>query len=129
MNHINSEFSLLNTEHPGQKGGFNLKLADLFSDPQADRASAIVVSNGSCPEEGIVAGGLVKIDFTINSINYDGLYVITLNDEWIGFRRFQFMPDLRCITAGLEAAITPEIMQTIKVVGLVKDIYQSTKQH
>jgi len=108
---------------------FNLRLSALFSDPQASRSDAIVVSNGSCPDEGIEVGWLVKIDFTINSIKHDGLYVITLDDEWIGYRRFQFMPDLKVITGDVITTVTPNIMRSIKVVGLVKDIYRSTQQH
>jgi hypothetical protein len=112
-----------------QADEFNLKLSGLFSDPQASRSNAIVVSNGACQDEGIEVGSLVKIDFTINSIKHDGLYVITLDDEWIGYRRFQFMPDLKVITGDVITTVTPNIMRSIKVVGLVKDIYRSTQQH
>lgn len=117
------------TQMSSDADGFNLKLSSLFSDPQANRSNAIVVSNGSCPEVGIDVGCLVKIDFTITSIHCDGLYVITLDDEWIGYRRFQFMPDLKVITGDVVTTVTPKIWQSIKVVGLVKDIYRSTQQH
>lgn len=105
---------------------YNLKLGRvLFSDPQRDKCNAIVVSNSSESEHGIEAGGLIKIDFTINEIKFDGLYVITLNDGWIGYRRFQFMPYLKVVSEYGNEDVTSEILKTIKVVGLVKAIYKA----
>lgn len=105
---------------------YNLKLGrTLFSDPQRDKRNAIVVSNISDPEHEIKAGGLIKIDFTVNEIKFDGLYVITLNDGWIGYRRFQFMPDLKIVSEYHNEDITSELLKTIKVVGLIKEIYRS----
>lgn len=129
MNVENYEVLSTETVNTQQIEGFNLKLSRLFSDPQANKHSAIVVSNGAYPEEGIEGGELLKIDFTVNSINHDGLYVITLDNKWIGYRRFQFMPDLRLITGDVITKVTPEIRQSIKVVGLVKDVYRSKKQN
>lgn len=109
--------------------GFNLSLgALLFSDPQRDRDNAIVVANHEDITAGIKANDLLRIDFTANKIDRDGLYVITLDDGWIGYRRFHFSPiepRLRIIGSHHDEAVTPDMLTKIKVVGQVKDIYQS----
>lgn len=112
--------------------GFNLRLgALLFSDPQRDRHSAVVVANHPDIEADIKACDLVRVDFTKNQIDRDGLYIITLDDGWIGYRRFQFMPfepRLRIVDSHGSSAVTPDILKTIKVIGLVTDIYRSTSK-
>lgn len=106
---------------------FNINLGRvLFSDPQATRENAIVVSNGSARDEGVNVGDLVKIDFTRNTIDRDGLYVITLDDNYICYRRFQYAPELKVLEHDGTVKVTPEMLQRTKVVGLVKEIYRST---
>ena len=114
--------------------GFNLSLVnELFSDPQRDRHNAVVVANHPDIEADIKACDLVRVDFTKNQIDRDGLYRITLDDGWIGYRRFQFMPfepRLRIVDSHGSSEATPDILKTIKVIGLVTDIYRSTsKEH
>jgi hypothetical protein len=112
----------------GIDNNFNLNLGrTLFSDPQRDKQNAVVVSNHQDIVAGIEVNDLVKVDFTVNQIDRDGLYVITLDDGWIGYRRFQFMPKLRVVDSHDSYSVTPEILAKIKVVGLVKDIYRSVK--
>jgi|GEM_PF-1940004 len=112
--------------------GFNLSLGNiLFSDPQRDRHNAVVVANHQDVEAGINACDLVRVDFTKNHIDRDGLYIITLNDEWIGYRRFHFShvePRLRIIGSHHDEAVTQEMLDKIKVVGRVIDIYRSTSK-
>ncbi|WP_047548617.1 hypothetical protein [Methylotenera sp. G11] len=109
--------------------GFNLRLGTLlFSDPHRDKDNAIVVANHEDITAGIKANDLLRIDFTANKIDRDGLYVITLDDGWIGYRRFHFSPiepRLRIIGSHHDEAATPDMLAKIKVVGQVKDIYQS----
>lgn len=104
---------------------FNLNLGRvLFSDPQCDRSNAVVVANHPDEPAGIEAGDLVRIDFTENKI-FEGLYVITLDDGWIGYRFFQRMPSLHVREYDGMHAVTPKMIERIKVVGKVKDIYRS----
>lgn len=106
---------------------FNLNLSrQLFSDPQADRSNAVVVANHHDTTADIDAGDLLRIDFTQHAITGEGLYVITLNDGWIGYRFFQRMPELRMMGDDGSYPVTTEMMKSIKVVGKVKDIYRST---
>lgn len=125
MFHNQSALTLTNEENRHCIDDFNLNLSSLFSSLPSERNCAIVMTNTSSPDEGINAGNLLEIDFTKNTIEHDGLYVITLDDEWIGFRRFQFMPDLRIVSGSEVSRVTPEIMRSIKVVGLVKRVYRS----
>jgi hypothetical protein len=106
---------------------FNLSLGRaLFSDPPRSRENAVLQANACDIVAGINAGDLVRIDFTETKLN-EGLYVITLDDNWIGYRRFQRMPDLR-MTGETEAIpVTPEILRSIKVVGKVKEIYRNIR--
>lgn len=112
--------------------GFNLRLsAMLFSDPLRERDNAVVVANHQDITAGIEANDLVRIDFTANQIDRDGLYVITLDDDWIGFRRFVFSPiepRLRVMDSHDSYAVTQEMLDKIKIVGRVKDIYRSVNK-
>ncbi|MDR5171581.1 hypothetical protein IHQ56_07115 [Methylobacillus flagellatus] len=104
---------------------FNIKLGRaLFSDPQRDRHRAIVVANHQDIVAGIEALDLVRVDFTANKIDRDGLYIITLDDNWIGYRRFQYAPELKIIDDNTSYLVTDEMMKSIKVVGRVLDIYR-----
>lgn len=106
---------------------FNLTLGrHLFSDPQRDRSNAIVVANHKDWTAGIEAGDLLRIDFTDHTIG-EGLYVITCDDDWIGFRFFHRGPELHMKDDLGSSPVTPTIMQSIKVVGRVKDIYRRTQ--
>ncbi|PPC82615.1 MAG: hypothetical protein CTY38_06060 [Methylotenera sp.] len=106
---------------------FNLSLgALLFSNPQRDRDNAIVVANHQDITAGIEANDLLRIDFTVNTIEGEGgLYVITQDDEWIGYRFFQCMPNLHMRDNTGCHPVTEDILKSIKVVGRVKDIYRS----
>jgi hypothetical protein len=107
---------------------FNLNLgADLFSDPQRDRTNAIVVANHADITADIQAGDLIRIDFTANLIDRDGLYVITLDDNWIGYRRFKITPSLQLIDGMQSCLVNSEMINSIKVIGRVLDIYRSSK--
>ena len=112
--------------------GFNLSLGKLlFSDPQRNRDNAIVVANHEDITADIKANDLLRIDFTANKIDRDGLYVITLDDGWIGYRRFHFSPmepKLRIIGSHHDEAVTQNMLEKIKVVGRVKEIYRSTSK-
>lgn len=106
---------------------FNLTLGRLmFSDPQRDRSNAIVVANHKDWTAEIEPGDLLRIDFTERTIE-EGLYVVTLDDDWIGFRFFHRSPELHMKDDVGSYPITPAIMQSIEVVGRVKDIYRSTR--
>ncbi len=106
--------------------GFNVALGRaLFTDPQKDRHSAVVESNVTDLEAGIRVRDLIRIDFTASQLG-DGLYIITLDDNWIGYRRFQRMPSLTMVHSGKTIPVTPDIFGSIKVVGKVLDIYRST---
>lgn len=105
--------------------GLNLRLgALLFSDPQRERDNAIVVSNHSDTVAGINAGDLLLVDFTNTQLS-DGLYIITLDDGWIGYRFFQRKPSLHMRDGEGDYLVTPGMLDKIKVVGKVKDIYRS----
>lgn len=107
--------------------GFNLSLGRaLFSDPSRSKDNAVLQANASDIVANIKAGDLVRIDFTETHIR-DGLYIITLDDNWIGYRRFQRMPDLRISDGDSMIPVTPEILRSIKVVGEVKEIYRSDR--
>lgn len=107
---------------------FNLNLgADLFSDPQRDRTNAIVAANHADITADIQAGDLIRIDFTANLIDRDGLYVITLDDEWIGYRRFKLTPSLHLIDGLQSCLVNSEMINSIKVIGRVVDIYRSSE--
>lgn len=96
----------------------------LFSPPSTDRNNAIVSSKGSMPSEGIAAGDLLRIDFTATTIDRDGLYVVTMDDEWIGYKRFQCTPGgLFNITDGVP--VSPDLLEGARVIGLVKEIFHS----
>ena len=103
--------------------GFNLRLgALLFSNPKRDRDNAIVVANHQDITAGIEANDLLRIDFTVNKIEGEGgLYVITQDDEWIGYRFFQRMPNLHMRDSTGCHPVTEDILKSIKVVGKVKD--------
>lgn len=104
---------------------FNLSLGRaLFSDPPRSRENAVLQANASDIVAGINAGDLVRIDFT-QTVIHEGLYVVTLDDNWIGYRRFQRMPDLRILDGEKTIPVTPEILKEMKIVGMVKEIYRS----
>lgn len=104
---------------------FNLKLGHvLFSDPQRERDNAIVVANTSDLTANIQPGDLIQIDFTATEIT-DGLYIITLDDGWIGYRFFQRMPTLHMRDSEGSHPLTLSMLKSIKVVGKVKDIFRS----
>lgn len=107
--------------------GFDLRLgALLFSNPQRDRDNAIVVAQHHDLTAGIEANDLLRIDFTVNKIEGEGgLYVITQDDEWIGYRFFQRMPNLHMRDSTGCHPVTEDVLKSIKVVGRVKDIYRS----
>ncbi|MCB5184014.1 hypothetical protein LG201_02205 [Methylobacillus gramineus] len=107
----------------------NIKLGRaLFSNPQRDKHSAVMTSNVQDVFAGIKVQDLVRVDFTVNKIYGDGLYVITLDDNWIGYRRFQYSPKLKIVSDGTSYLVTDELMKSIKIVGLVLDIYRSTRE-
>lgn len=107
--------------------GFELSLGRaLFSDPSRSKESAVLQANAGDVVAGIKAGDLIRIDFTDTQIR-EGLYVITLDDNWIGYRRFQRMPDLRISDGDSMIPVTPEIFKSIKIVGAVKEIYRSDR--
>lgn len=109
-----------------QNRGFNLRLgAALFSDPQRDRSNAVVVANIPDEVAKIKAGDLVRIDFTTNQLADDGLYIITLDDGWIGYRFFQRMPSWHIREDTGIYPVTASMQKSIKVVGRVKGIYRS----
>lgn len=117
------------SNHKSAENGFNLHLGHLlFSDPQRDRSGAVVVANHQDITAGIEANDLIRVDFTVNKIGGDGLYIITDKDEWIGYRYFQRAPDLQMSDGTQSATVTADMLQTIKVVGKVKDIYRSTER-
>ena len=117
ISHLNADFI-----------DFNLHLGrSLFSDPINTRNGAVVMLNHPEPDLGMNAGELVLIDFTVNEIHSDGLYVITLDDDWIGFRRFQLMPNLNTIDRDGAHVVPASMKAAMKVVGLVTNIYRSTR--
>jgi hypothetical protein len=97
----------------------------LFSDPRCERNGAIVVANTTDSCAGINAGDLMSIDFTPTNI-YEGLYVVTLEDDWIGYKFFQRMPDLRMRDELGCYPVDKDTLSKLKVVGRVLDIYRST---
>ncbi len=104
---------------------FNLSLgAALFSDPQRERNNAIVVANTSDITANIKPGDLLRVDFTSTDLT-EGLYIITLDDGWIGYGFFQRMPDLRMRDETGSHPISLKTLSSIKVVGKVKDIYRT----
>lgn len=106
---------------------FNLKLGRaLFSHPEIDRHRAIIVANHRDIGAGIESQDLLRVDFTANIIDRNGLYIITLHDNWIGYRRFQYAPTLKMIDATHSYDVTEEVIRSIKVVGRVLDIYRRT---
>lgn len=106
--------------------GFDLSLGRaLFSDPSRSKENAVLQANASDIVADIKAGDLVRIDFTDTQIR-EGLYVITLDDNWIGYKRFQRMPDLRVFDGKNMIPVTPEMLKSIKVVGKVKEIYRGS---
>lgn len=108
--------------------GFNLRLGNaLFSDPQRDRDNAIVVANHQDITAGIEANDLLRIDFTDTKIS-EGLYIITWDDDWIGYRFFQRMPALHMRDNISNYPVTPDMLKSIKVVGKVKEIYRSANK-
>lgn len=118
-----ADFTLsLSTQVPGN---FNLKLGRaLFSHPESDRHCAIIVANHQDIVAGIESQDLLRVDFTANIIDRDGLYIITLDDNWIGYRRFQYAPKLKIIDATHSYDVTEKMISSIKVVGRVLDIYR-----
>ena len=106
---------------------FNLQLVrKLFSDPMRDRSNAIVVAQHHDVTAGIEVNDLLRVDFTVNKIEGEGgLYVITQDDEWIGYRFFQRMPNLHMRDSTGCHRVTAEHLESIKVVGRVRDIYRS----
>lgn len=108
--------------------GFNLNLIrTLFSDPLRDRDNAVVVSNHDDIVAGISAGDLLLIDFTDSTLD-NGLYIITLDDGWIGYRFFECKPSLYMRDSESSYLVTPAMLDSIKVVGKVKDIYRSVNK-
>lgn len=108
--------------------GFNLRLgSSLFSDPQRERSNAVVVANHPDETAMIKAGDLLRMDFTDTQLS-DGLYVISFDDEWIGYRMFQRMPTLHMLDSRNSYPVTAEMLASIKVIGKVKDIYRSTSE-
>jgi hypothetical protein len=104
---------------------FNLRLGSaLFSDPLRERNNAIVLANTSDATANIQHGDLLQVDFTSTDLT-EGLYIITIDDGWIGYRFFQRMPDLRMRDETGCHPISLKMLQSIKVVGKVKDIYRS----
>lgn len=108
--------------------GFNIKLIRaLFSDPLRERDNAVVVSNRADIVAGISPGDLLLIDFTDNTLN-EGLYIVTLDDGWIGYRFFERKPSLYMRDNKSSYLVTPAMLESIKVVGKVKDIYRSVNK-
>lgn len=108
--------------------GFNLRLGNvLFSDPQRDRDNAVVMANHEDIVANISAGDLLLVDFTDTQL-IEGLYIITLDDDWIGYRLFHRMPTLHMRDGIGNYPVTPDILESIKVVGKVKDIYRSVNK-
>lgn len=110
------------------QSGFKLSLGkSLFSDPCQERDNAIVVANHHDIVAGINAGDLLLVDFTDTKL-YEGLYIITLDDDWIGYRFFHRMPTLHMRDGIGNYPVTPDMLKSIKVVGKVKDIYRSSNK-
>lgn len=108
--------------------GFNLRLGNvLFSDPQRDRDNAVVVANHEDIVANISAGDLLLVDFTDTQL-IEGLYIISLDDDWIGYRFFHRMPTLHMRDGIGNYPVTPDMLESIKVVGKVKDIYRSVNK-
>lgn len=110
-----------------QNTRFNLELIHtLFSDPQRDRNNSIVVANHDDITANIRASDLIRVDFTETQI-LEGLYIITLDDGWIGYRFFQRMPNLFMRDGTESYPVTQAMLNSIKVVGKVIDIYRSQR--
>ena len=106
--------------------GFNLRLSKrLFSDPRRERDNAIVVANHEDITAGIKPNDLLRVDFTDTKLG-EGLYIITLDDDWIGYRFFHRMPTLHMRDNISNYPVTPDMLKSIKVVGKVIDIYRSS---
>lgn len=108
---------------------YNLNLGRmLFSDPLRDRDNAVVVANHKDWVAEIEAGDLVRIDFTANEI-IEGLYVVTIDDDFICYRFFQRRPKLHMRDDTGSYPVDAKMLARIKVVGRVKDIYRSTRHN
>lgn len=124
MTNVNSTLQV----NSSSNAGFNLDLIRaLFSDPLRDRDNAVVVSNRADIVAGISSGDLLLIDFTDTTLD-NGLYVITLDDGWIGYRFFERKPSLYMRDGENSYLVTPAMLNSIKVVGKVKDIYRSVNK-
>ena len=111
--------------HEFNQNNFNLHLgATLFSDPMRERDNAIVVANTSDITANIQRGDLLQVDFTATEL-IEGLYIITLDDGWIGYRFFQRMPTLHMKDGTGNYSVTLNMLNSMKVVGKVKNIFRS----
>jgi len=125
MTNVNSTLQV----NSSSNASFNLDLIrSLFSDPLRDRDNAVVVSNHDDIVAGISAGDLLLIDFTDSTLD-NGLYIITLDDGWIGYRFFERKPSLYMRDSEESYLVTPSMLNSIKVVGKVKDIYRSVNKY
>lgn len=105
--------------------GINLRLGNaLFSDPQRDRDNSVVIANHADTVAGVRAGDLLLVDFTDAQL-IEGLYIITLDDDWIGYRFFHRMPTLHMSDGIGDYPVSPDMLERIKVVGKIKDIYRT----
>ena len=108
--------------------GFNLRLGNaLFSDPQRDRDNSVVIANHADTVVGVSAGDLLLVDFTDTQL-IEGLYIITLDDDWIGYRFFHRMPTLHMRDGIGDYPVSPDMLESIKVVGKIKDIYRTVNK-
>lgn len=104
--------------------GINLVLGrQLVAAPPSEQHNALVQSRAASADTGINSGDLLLMDFSEQEIR-EGIYLVTLDDQWIGYRRFKRIPDLHVQERDIYRKVTPHMLRKIKVVGKVKAIYQ-----
>lgn len=98
--------------------------------PSEDPQKAIVqVASGGNKDSHIAAGDLLEMDFTVNTVAFDGVYLVSFDDEWIGLRVIQVVPD-ECGTGlhikenGAFHKLASSIVAGMKVHGFVNKVYR-----
>ena len=105
--------------------GYNLALGrQLIQAPSTDPTRAIVHVDGYCHDTGVSPGDLCCVDFTDTALG-DGLFIITVDDQWIGFKRFQRTADgrLQVIERGAATDVASQSTESFKVIGRVLAVY------